>query len=66
MSAIMASSQPPPKAKPETAAIKGVFRVVIVEDQLAIKLVFRAVENVRFDISLMSAPADGIISVSLL
>lgn len=51
-----ASSQPPPRAWPETAAMMG-FLIVVRCDQDSIKDVFRAWEKVRLDISFMSAPA---------
>jgi len=56
MSHIKASSQPPPRACPETAAMMGFFMVVM-RDQGSMKEVLMAWEKVRVDISLMSAPA---------
>lgn len=57
MSAIIANSQPPPRAKPLTAAIIGLRILGMVEDQSEMKLVLYAWLNVRSFISLMSAPA---------
>lgn len=51
-----ASSQPPPRAWPETAAMMG-FLIFVRCDHDSIKDVFRAWEKVRLDISFMSAPA---------
>lgn len=51
-----ASSQPPPRAWPETAAMIG-FLIVVIWDQGSMKDVFRAWEKVRVDISFISAPA---------
>ncbi len=57
MSAIIANSQPPPRANPLTAAMIGVRMWGMVEDHSEMKLVLYAWLNVRSFISLMSAPA---------
>ena len=56
MSHIMASSQPPPSAKPFTAAMMGVLASASA-DQFDKKLPLHTSLNVLFCISLMSAPA---------
>lgn len=46
-----------PRACPDTAAIKGFFKLVVSCDQDSINEVVYASENVRVDISFISAPA---------
>ena len=65
ISPIIASSQPPPKAKPPTAVMIG-LRTSVSRDQPANQSALYAVAKSRFDISLMSAPAAKALSLPVM
>eukprot|EP00733_Pompholyxophrys_punicea_P002790 Pompholyxophrys_punicea_v1_NODE_2418_length_398_cov_22.262391.p1 type:complete len:110 gc:universal NODE_2418_length_398_cov_22.262391:385-56(-) len=65
MSHIIASSQPPPRANPFTAAIVG-FRTSAILVQVERKLLFKFPAYVRDCISLMSAPAANAFSLPVI
>lgn len=61
----MASSQPPPRACPDTAAMTGVRRVIRC-DHGAMKFLVYASAKVSGAISLMSAPAANALSLPVI